>query len=131
MFQNTLATVNECGLTYLHIFPYSPRPGTPAVRMPQLSGQIVVARAARLREEARKRLEAFLASEVGRVREVLVERGGTGRTPQFAEVVLQGEPLAGTMLDVKITGYDDARLAGEPVAGNGPELRPFGPEVMA
>jgi threonylcarbamoyladenosine tRNA methylthiotransferase MtaB len=131
MFQNTLAAVNECGLTYLHIFPYSPRPGTPAVRMPQLSRQIVVARAARLREEARKRLEAFLASEVGRVREVLVERGGTGRTPQFAEVVLQGEPLAGTILDVKITGYEDVRLVGEPVASIGSELRPCGLEVTA
>jgi threonylcarbamoyladenosine tRNA methylthiotransferase MtaB len=99
--------------------------------MPQLSRQIVMARASRLREEARQRLEAFLTSEVGRVREVLVERGGTGRTPQFAEVVLQGEPLAGRMWDVKITGHDDARLIGEPVASNSSELRPCGLEVTA
>jgi threonylcarbamoyladenosine tRNA methylthiotransferase MtaB len=115
-FENTLGTIDACGLTYLHIFPYSPRPGTPAVRMPQLPCEIVMARAARLREEARDRLNVFLSSEVGQVRDVLVERGGTGRTQRYAEVVLQGQPTAGSILDVKIIGHDGARLIGEPVS---------------
>ncbi|MGE5267780.1 MAG: tRNA (N(6)-L-threonylcarbamoyladenosine(37)-C(2))-methylthiotransferase MtaB [Deltaproteobacteria bacterium] len=124
-FENTLRTIDACGLTYLHIFPYSPRPGTPAVRMPQLPREIVMARAARLREEARNRLNVFLSSEVGQVRDVLVERGGTGRTRRYAEVVLQGQPEAGSILDVKIIGHDGARLIGEPVSiGSG--VRPAG-----
>jgi threonylcarbamoyladenosine tRNA methylthiotransferase MtaB len=121
-FENTRQAIDACGLTYLHIFPYSPRPGTPAVRMPQLPREIVMARAARLREEAGARLNAFLSSEVGQVREVLVERGGTGRTRRYAEVVLQGQPEAGTILDVKIIGHDGARLIGGP-AGIGSGVR--------
>ena len=124
-FENTRQTIDACGLTYLHIFPYSPRPGTPAVRMPQLPREIVMARAARLREEAGERLNAFLLSEVGQVRDVLVERGGTGRTRRYAEVVLQGQPEAGSILDVKIIGHDGARLIGEH-AGIGSGVRSAG-----
>ena len=116
MFQTTLATIAACGLTYLHVFPYSSRPGTPASRMPQVPGEIVMARAARLRQEGRERLEAFLSAEVGTVRPVLMERGGIGRTAQFAEVAVRPAPEAGVIGNVRITGHDGARLVGEPVA---------------
>jgi threonylcarbamoyladenosine tRNA methylthiotransferase MtaB len=127
MFATTLETIAACGLTYLHIFPYSPRPGTPAARMPQVASEIIVARAARLRQEGRERLAAYLGGEVGAVRTILMERGGTGRTPQFAEVRVRPPPggtdadipAAGVMTRVKILGHDGATLAGEPV-GNEP-----------
>ena len=123
MFQTTLDTIAACGLTYLHIFPYSARPGTPASRMPQVPGEIVVARAARLRQEGRVRLEAFLRTEVGSVRTVLMERGGTGRTPQFAEVAVNAAPDAGAIMDVRIIGQDGTRLVGECVAAIGAPTR--------
>ncbi len=115
MLDQTLAAIRDCGLTYLHVFPYSSRPGTPAARMPQVAGEIVMARAARLRQEGRARLAAYLASEVGRERDVLMERGGTGRTPQFAEVAVASPPQAGVMTRVRIVGHDGARLLGAPV----------------
>ncbi len=112
MFAVTLATVRAGGLTYLHVFPFSPRPGTPAARMPQLPAKIVVARAARLRQEGQEALTAFLASEVGQQRTVLAERGGTGRTPHFAEVAIERPPQAGAFVSVDIVGHDGRRLIG-------------------
>lgn len=121
MFATTLSTIADCQLTYLHVFPYSPRPGTPAARMPQLDAKIVVARAARLRQEGSDRLAAYLTSEVGMQREVLAERGGRGRTPHFADVVIEGAPAAGTLLVVKIVGHDGMRLIAQPAARDGDE----------
>jgi threonylcarbamoyladenosine tRNA methylthiotransferase MtaB len=129
MFATTLETIEACRLTFLHIFPYSPRPGTPAARMPQVAGQIVVARAARLRQEGRERLAAYLDGEVGAVRPILMERGGTGRTPQFAEVRVRPPaggtdadiPAAGVMTRVRILGHDGDTLWGEPVT-NEPDV---------
>ncbi len=117
MFANTQATIRACGLTYLHIFPYSARPGTPAARMPQLPQKIVVARAAGLRQEGRERLADFLASQVGEEHDVLTERGGTGRTPQFAEVVIEGPARAGSIVRVKVVRHDGRRLIGQPLTG--------------
>ncbi len=143
MFETTLETIAACRLTYLHIFPYSPRPGTPAARMPQVAGEIVVARAARLRQEGRERLATYLDGEVGTVRPILMERGGTGRTPQFAEVRVRppnggtgGDvPAAGVMTRVRILGHDGATLWGEPVQAGLHEGVAAGPragiEVMA
>jgi threonylcarbamoyladenosine tRNA methylthiotransferase MtaB len=91
--------------------------------MPQVPGEIVVARAARLRQEGRVRLEAFLRTEVGSVRTVLMERGGTGRTPQFAEVAVNAAPDAGAIMDVRIIGQDGTRLVGECVAAIGAPTR--------
>jgi threonylcarbamoyladenosine tRNA methylthiotransferase MtaB len=86
MFENTLRLVDEAGLTYLHVFPFSPRRGTPAARMPQLERSTVKARAARLRDHGRSVLKRRLAGLVGTEQSVLVEKPGYGKTPCFAPV---------------------------------------------
>ena len=114
MFQSTLSIVEACGLTYLHVFPFSPRPGTPAARMPQVPREEVKARAARLRSQGEERLACHLGSQVGSVVEVLMEQDGIGRTPQFAEVSLGKVAAApGALLRARIIGHDGWRLAGE------------------
>lgn len=120
MFEATLQTIRSCGLTFLHIFPFSPRPGTPAARMPQVQSKIVVARAARLRQEGQAALNAYFASEKGQIRSVLTERGGTGRTAQFAEVSFAEPPPAGVILNVRIVGHDSKRLFGESLRSREP-----------
>ena len=86
MFENSRRIVDDCGLTYLHVFPFSARRGTPAARMPQVAGNVIKERAARLREKGTIVLSSYLSAQRGRVVDVLVESGGKGRTPQFAEV---------------------------------------------
>ncbi len=111
MFQNTLNIVDECGLTHLHVFPFSPRPGTPAARMPQMQRSIIKERAARLRAKGEEALVAHLAGEVGQERTVLVEREGLGRTEQFTQVEFPGgEP--GDIFTVRITGHTGRHLLG-------------------
>src|SRR5690606_27922696 len=90
MFANTLASVDECGIDYLHVFPYSPRPGTPAAKMPQVARDVVKARAARLREKGAERLALRLDRHVGATRMALVESGGRARLPDFSPVRVQG-----------------------------------------
>ena len=107
-FARTLDLVAECGLTHLHVFPYSPRPGTPAARMPPVAPEAVRERAARLREAGDRARIAHLDGEIGQVRRILAERGGTGRTEAFTPVRLSAEP--GTILDVRITGHDGRSL---------------------
>jgi threonylcarbamoyladenosine tRNA methylthiotransferase MtaB len=114
MFENTRALVADCGLTHLHVFPFSPRPGTPAARMPQLDRATVKDRAARLRAEGERAFAAHLASEVGRVRQVLIEREGLGRTEGFTPVSVAGP--AGALVSTRILGADRDRLLGEPVS---------------
>ncbi|WP_370874397.1 tRNA (N(6)-L-threonylcarbamoyladenosine(37)-C(2))-methylthiotransferase MtaB [Amorphus orientalis] len=114
MFDNTLALVADCGLTHLHVFPFSPRPGTPAARMPQLSRQLVKDRAARLRAEGERAFAAHLATEIGRVRQVLVERDGLGRTEGFTPVSLPGR--AGDLIAARMVAARDGALVGEPMA---------------
>lgn len=111
MFANTLKLVEECGLTYLHVFPYSPRPETPAARMPQVTRQESKNRAARLRAAGQKALGRHLDSEIGAVRSVLVERDGFGRTEYFAPVLVDGA-VPGPALSVHITGRDGDKLVG-------------------
>ncbi len=111
MFANTLSLVDECGLTYLHVFPYSARPGTPAARMPQVPGAVRKARAARLRRAGEAALQRFLEAQVGCGAEVLVERHGFGRSEHYAPVELDaGAP--GAILPVGITGAAGGRLHG-------------------
>ncbi|MCJ2079957.1 tRNA (N(6)-L-threonylcarbamoyladenosine(37)-C(2))-methylthiotransferase MtaB [Methylobacterium sp. J-090] len=105
-FARSLDLVAECGLTHLHVFPYSPRPGTPAARMPMVPGDVVRARAARLRAAGAAALEAHLAGQVGRTHRVLTERGGIGRTEGFTPVRLAADTPAGEMRDVTIAGHD-------------------------
>jgi threonylcarbamoyladenosine tRNA methylthiotransferase MtaB len=110
MFARSLALVDDCGLAQLHVFPFSPRPGTPAARMPQLAREVVKERARRLREKGEAALRAHLARHVGAVRHILVENGGIGRTEQFTPVRLTSPVSAGTFLDVAIAGHDGRQL---------------------
>jgi threonylcarbamoyladenosine tRNA methylthiotransferase MtaB len=110
MFRRSLELVAECGLTYLHVFPFSPRPGTPAARMPQLAGADVRARARRLREAGCLALRRHLDAELGATRRVLVESDCTGRTEQFTLVKLRAPAQPGTIVDCTIAGHDGRRL---------------------
>ncbi len=109
MFENTLALVEEAGLSYLHVFPFSPRPGTPAARMPQLDRGTVKARAARLREAGEAALARHLERQVGRTLSVLVERPGLGHAEDFTEVAFTGPGAPGDILEVAIRGQDGRR----------------------
>jgi threonylcarbamoyladenosine tRNA methylthiotransferase MtaB len=109
MFERSLELVEECGLTFLHVFPYSPRPGTPAARMPQVAGQVIKERAKRLRAAGEAALRKRLASEVGAVREVLIESGTQGRTEHFLPVAISSE-TPGVVQRLVIAGHDGARL---------------------
>jgi threonylcarbamoyladenosine tRNA methylthiotransferase MtaB len=110
MFARSLDLVDECGLTQLHVFPFSPRPGTPAARMPQLDRALIKERARRLRERGEAALRRHLAAEVGAARRVLAESAALGRTEQFVQVRLHGPVAAGDILDVRIAGYEAGQL---------------------
>jgi threonylcarbamoyladenosine tRNA methylthiotransferase MtaB len=103
------ALVEECGLTFLHVFPYSPRPGTPAARMPQVSGPVIKERARRLRAAGEAALQKRLASEIGATREVLIESDRQGRTEHFLPVAINGA-TPGEVKLLAIAGHDGARL---------------------
>jgi threonylcarbamoyladenosine tRNA methylthiotransferase MtaB len=110
MFARSLDLVDECGLTQLHVFPFSPRPGTPAARMPQVNRDIVKDRARRLREKGEAALCAHLDREVGARRCVLTERGGIGRTEQFTAVRLAAPVEPGAILNLTMVGHDGRQL---------------------
>ncbi len=112
MFENSLTLVDDAGLSALHVFPYSPRPGTPAARMPRLAGDVVRERASRLRRKGEAALAARLDAMAGSVQTVLTERGGVGRTPCFTPVALDGAHVPGTLRTVAITGRQGERLTG-------------------
>ena len=112
MFDNSLRFISEAGLTYIHAFPYSPRPGTPAARMPQVGKAIARQRATLLREAGEKQFAALCATRLGRTESVLVERAGLGRTEQFIPVRVAGAE-AGELLEVRIAGLSEDGLAGE------------------
>jgi threonylcarbamoyladenosine tRNA methylthiotransferase MtaB len=115
MFARTLDLVEEAGLTFLHVFPYSPRPGTPAARMPQVPVAVRRERAARLRALGERRLEAFLAAQLGKRVRGLVEQGGRGHTDQYAPFRLAGEPLpAGRVVELAIERAEAGALLGRP-----------------
>jgi len=105
MFQSTLALVEDCGLTHLHVFPFSARPRTPAARMPPVAPEIVKARAKRLREAGDVALRKHLEAQTGKVLRVLTERGGTGRTEDFSRVRI-GDVPPSQMIGMVITGND-------------------------
>jgi threonylcarbamoyladenosine tRNA methylthiotransferase MtaB len=110
MFQRSLDIVAECGLTHLHVFPFSPRPGTPAARMPQVARDIVKDRARRLREAGEAALQRHLQAEVGARRQVLVESSQLGRTEGFTLVRFNEAVEAGTIRAVTIAGHDGREL---------------------
>ncbi|MEE9302108.1 MAG: tRNA (N(6)-L-threonylcarbamoyladenosine(37)-C(2))-methylthiotransferase MtaB [Alphaproteobacteria bacterium] len=114
MFEQTLALVAEARLTYLHVFPYSERAGTPAARMPQLPKAVRKERAARLRAAGEAAVRHFLEGRVGSLASVLVENRGAGRSEHFAPVVLTGvEAAPGALLRARIEGSDGSRLLGK------------------
>ena len=110
MFENSLRIVDDCRLTYLHVFPFSPRPGTPAARMPQLEKAVIKARAAGLRDKGQARLDAFLAAEVGATRQVLIETEAMGRTEHFAQVKFTSRMSPGAIVSARVTGYRSSHL---------------------
>jgi len=116
MFENSLALVADCNIAWLHVFPFSARPGTPAARMPQLAGDIIKERAAALRDAGARQRAKTLEARVGTRQYVLVEKPGEGRTPCFARVQFQAAskaPKSGGIIPVRITGHDGACLLGE------------------
>ncbi len=113
MFGNSLKLVEECGLTFLHVFPYSPRPGTPAARIPAVDGALIKARARRLREAGASRLAAYLASRVGAEEDVLMERPSLGRTEAFAQVQFETPQTPGTIVRARMTNATAAHLRAE------------------
>lgn len=109
MFENTLTLVADCGLTHLHVFPFSARPGTPAAKMPPVAPEIVKARAKRLREAGDAALRKHLEAQTGKTFRVLTERGGTARTEDFTRARIGNIPSS-QMIDVVITGNDGKML---------------------
>jgi len=109
MFARSQDLVEACGLTFLHVFPYSPRPGTPAARMPQVSGEVIKQRARRLRATGKAALQRRLASEIGATRHVLIESATQGRTEHFMPVAIAGE-TPGAVRTLAITGNEGTRL---------------------
>jgi threonylcarbamoyladenosine tRNA methylthiotransferase MtaB len=110
MFARSLDLVDDCGLTHLHVFPFSARPGTPAARMPQVSGDVMQERARRLREKGEVALRRHLDAEIGKRRCVLTEAGGIGRTEYFTPVKLPAPLARGLMLDLTVAGHDGRQL---------------------
>ena len=115
MFAQSLAMVEEAGLTHLHVFPYSARPGTPAARMPQVPGDVARERAARLRAKGEAAMAAFLASRIGREASVLVEKDGFGHCEHYLPVRLTGPAEPGGIQRVRITAVADGQLTGEDI----------------
>ena len=110
MFARSLDLVDECGLTQLHVFPFSPRPGTPAARMPQLDRALIKERAHRLREKGAAVLARQLDREVGACRRVMAESQGVGRTEQFLPVRLAAPAGPGSILELTMKGHDGRQL---------------------
>jgi threonylcarbamoyladenosine tRNA methylthiotransferase MtaB len=109
MFMRSLDLIDECALSFLHVFPYSPRPGTPAARMPQVNGTVIRDRAKRLRTAGEAALRRRLAAEVGATRKVLIESATQGRTEHFVPVAVRGD-TPGMVRTLAISGHDGARL---------------------
>jgi threonylcarbamoyladenosine tRNA methylthiotransferase MtaB len=122
-FTRSLDLVDECGLVHLHVFPFSPRPGTPAARMPQLPRALIRERAKRLREKGRLTLLARLDREIGDRRRVLAESELFGRTEHFLETALDRAAAPGAVIEVEITGREGPRLTGSETRSQKPEIR--------
>lgn len=110
MFANTLALVEEAGLAFLHVFPFSPRPGTPAARMPQLPRNVIKARAARLRAAGEAALTRHLDRQAGRLLSGLVERPGVARADDFTEIAFEGEAPVGSIVALQVVGHEGGKV---------------------
>jgi threonylcarbamoyladenosine tRNA methylthiotransferase MtaB len=110
MFARSLDLVDQCGLTHLHVFPFSARPGTAAARMPPVAPGVIKERAGALRQKGEAALRRHLEAQIGARRRVLTEAGGIGRTEQFTKVRLSGAVEPGMILDLTIAGHDGRQL---------------------
>lgn len=110
MFKNSMKLVEECDLTWLHVFPYSARPGTPAARMPAVNGAAIKERAARLRAAGERQVQRHLEAQVGHMHAVLMENPHMGRTAQFTEVSFAVPQVEGDIVQTKITGISGTQL---------------------
>jgi len=114
----TLAMIDRAGLTYLHVFPFSPRAGTPAARMPQLDGPVVKARADSLRQRGAARMATFLENSVGSRDQILVESGNKGHGRSYARIRVDGDMITpGSLVDVTVTGHDGQMLTAVRMTG--------------
>ncbi|NBX43326.1 MAG: radical SAM protein, partial [Rhodobacteraceae bacterium] len=114
-FENSLKLVEECGLTWLHVFPFSPRQGTPAARMPQLQSATIKDRAARLRAAGDRALAQHLSGEIGKTHQILMENPHLGRTEDFTEVSLNVAQETGQIITATISDHKDGRLVAAPL----------------
>ena len=114
MFRRSLDLVAECGIAFLHVFPYSARPGTPAARMPPLDPALVRERAARLRAAGSAMLDAELNSRIGSQSQVLIERPGAGRAEFYASVECDAAHPVGSVRRMRFTGFSGRNLVGVP-----------------
>ena len=110
MFANSLALVKECDLTWLHVFPYSPRPGTPAAKMPAVNGKLIKQRAARLRAAGVAQVDRHLNAQTGKTHHILMENARMGRTEQFTEVLFDTDQPESQIVRAKITGFAGQQL---------------------
>jgi threonylcarbamoyladenosine tRNA methylthiotransferase MtaB len=116
MAANTSALIDDCDIVFGHVFPFSPRPGTPAARMPQLDRDTIRTRAKRLRDKAEARQAAWRRDLAGTVQDVLVERGGAGHAPNFARIDLAAihtDNMVGQIIPVRVA-LDGNSLTGTP-----------------
>src|SRR5262249_26529689 len=112
MFENTLNAVKECDVTFLHVFPYSARKGTPAARMPQVPGDVRKERARILRELGAEQVRKHLSGLVGKTLPVLAERNKVSRTEYFSEVRLDAQPPLGQIVMAKLEAVDGEHIKG-------------------
>lgn len=110
MFANSLALVKECDLTWLHVFPYSPRPGTPAAKMPAVNGKLIKQRAAKLRAAGVAQVDQHLNAQTGKTHHILMENARMGRTEQFTEVLFDIDQPESQIVRAKITGFAGQQL---------------------
>ena len=110
MFENSLKLVEECDLTWLHVFPYSPRNGTPAAKMPAVNGKVIKARAAQLRNAGDAKVRAHLSKQIGMTHHILMENPTMGRTEQFTEVTFETDQVEGQIVTAPILGQTNTQL---------------------
>lgn len=110
MFENSLKLIEDCGLTWLHVFPFSPREGTPAARMPQMDRSIIKERAARLRSRGELAVQDHLAAQIGLEHNILIENERMGRTEGFTEVLFNKDQIKGSIVNAKIVSKSQTQL---------------------
>jgi threonylcarbamoyladenosine tRNA methylthiotransferase MtaB len=115
MFANSLALIKDCDLTWLHVFPYSARQGTPAAKMPAVNGTVIKSRAAQLRAKGDEQVKTHLRQQIGQTQRILMESPRMGRTEQFAEVCFESDQPVGQIVRAEITGQSDTQLYAHPM----------------